>query len=350
MRFITVALAGCAIAIGGASAATAQAVQPATPIVAHAGPLIPELIGRWDLSFRSPQASLDTVWVIEPVAQVSTSVGTIGNNPVRLTVTEVRLIDGTITFTGSTSLGALTMTGRLDSDRITGTFASGPVSGDFTAKRRADGRVMPLLQIFDHAVGTFEQSLFTPAPFDHDWQARRTELRAQLESPTATERDMVQSVRALVAAARMSHNSFYIPFASETQAEAPRTTPVVTSRRLDGDIGYIRIDSFVEHPEERTRLDTAFAELADTKGLVIDLRGNSGGNLGLAMRLGDHLFPANTPSGLFATRKGLDDAGVASMDRLPASSYRIHDGYTLDQFQTVLAETGAVSLVTGGHA
>ena len=204
--------------------------------------------------------------------------------------------------------------------------------------------------MFDDAVGTFERSLFTPAPFDTAWQARRTELRAQLEAPTATERDMVRAVRTLIAAARMSHNNFYIPSAAEAQAEAARTTPAVTWRRLDGDIGYIQIESFVENPAERERVDAAFAELADTKGLVIDLRGNGGGNLGLAMRLGDHLFPAETPSGLFATRKGLDAAGVASMDRLPASAYRVFDGYAVDQFQTVLAETGAVSLVTGGRA
>jgi C-terminal processing protease CtpA/Prc len=68
------------------------------------------------------------------------------------------------------------------------------------------------------------------------------------------------------------------------------------------------------------------------------------------MRLGDHLFPSGTPAGLFATRKGLDAAGVTSMSELPASAYRVFDGYAVEQFQRVLAETGAVSLVTGGRA
>lgn len=350
VRAVLIALTGCLLALAGGGGAEAQVSRTPAAATVPTGPLIPELMGRWDLAFRSPQASLDTVWVVEPSAQGSTSLGTVGNNPVGLAVTDARLSDGEIALSGTTTFGPLAIAGRLDGDEMTGTFTAGPVRGDFTARRRTDRRVSPLLQIFDHAVETFERSLFTPAPFDGAWQDRRTGLRNELSAPTATERDMVRAVRTLVSAARMSHNNFYIPSAAETQAEVTRTTPAVTWRRLDGDLAYIRIDSFVENPAERARVDAAFAELAGTRGLVLDLRGNGGGNLGLAMRLGDHLFPAPTPSGLFATRTGLDAAGVASMDRLPASAYRVFDGYAVDEFQAVLAEKGAVSLVTGGRA
>lgn len=350
MRLIVAALIGCLASLVGTQDVSAQNSRPATPITVPTGPLIPELMGRWDLAFRSSQANLDTVWVGEPSAQGSTSLGTVGNNPVGLAVTDARMSDGVVTLTGTTTLGPLSMTGRLASDRFAGTFSAGPVRGEFSAQRRTDELVTSLLQMFDNSVGAFERLLFTPSPFDAAWQARRAELRAQLEAPTATERDMVRAVRTLVAAARMSHNNFYVPSTAETQAEAARTTPAVTWRRLDGDIGYIRIEGFVENPAERDRLDQAFAALAGTEGLIVDVRGNGGGNLGLAMRLGDHLFPANTPSGLFATRKGLEAAGVDSMDRLPASAYRIFEGYAVEEFQAVLADTGAVSLVTGGRA
>lgn len=336
-----------------ANAAVAQTGTPAPQAAAvamPAGTLILELMGRWDLSFRSPQANLDTVWVVEPSAQGATSLGAVGNNPVGLSVNDARLSNGVVSLSGTTSIGPLAITGRLEDNRIVGTFTAGSVQGDFTAQRRVDVRRTPLVQIFDKAVGTFEQSLFTSAPFDSAWQMRREDMRTQLEAPAATERDMVRAVRTLVAAARMSHNNFYIPATSEAEAEVARTSPAVTWRRLEGDLGYIRIDSFVESPVERDRIDAAFAELSDTRGMVIDLRGNGGGNLGLGMRLGDHLFPANTSAGLFATRKGMDAAGVPSMDRLSISSYRAFDGYALDQFQAVLAEAGAVSLVTGGRA
>lgn len=349
-RMVTVLALAFAVQTSAAVAQTGAQTPRMATVAIPSGPLIPELMGRWDLSFRSPQANLDTVWVVEPSAQGATSLGAVGNNPVGLSVNDARLSNGVVSLSGTTALGALAITGRLEGDRMVGTFTAGSVRGDFTAQRRVDVRSTPLVQIFDKAVGTFERSLFTPAPFDAAWQTRRTEMRAQLEAPGATERDMARAVRTLVAAARMSHNNFYIPATSEAQAETARTSSAVTWRRLDGGLGYIRIDSFVENPVERDRIDAAFAELSDTRGLVIDLRGNGGGNLGLAMRLGDHLFPANTPAGLFATRKGLDAAGVASMDRLPAASYRAFDGYSVDQFQAVLADAGAVSLVTGGRA
>lgn len=338
------------LACVAAPSAEAQPARSQRQAVDITGPLIPSLMGRWDVAFRSAQANLDTVWAVEPSAQGATSIGTVGNNPVGLSVTNAALSDDVVTLSGTTTLGPLAITGRLADGRIAGTFTAGPVRGDFTATQRPDRRTTPLLEMFDQATDAFQRSLFTPQPFDAAWQARRAEFRAGLEASTATERDMVRGVRTLVAAVRMSHNNFYIPSSTETQTEATRTTPAVTWRRLDGDLGYIRIDSFVEDPAERDRIDAAFAELADTRGLVVDLRGNGGGNLGLAMRLGDHLFPANTPAGRFATRKGLDAAGVASMSQLPASAYRAFDGYAVDQFQSLLAETGAVSLVTGGRA
>lgn len=330
------------LGLGWPGIALSQVAQPT-------GALIPELMGRWDVSFRSSQANVDTVWVIEPSATNSTSIGTVGNNPAGLSVTHAALAHGRVTLTGTTQMGALSITGELVADKIEGTFTAGPIRGDITAVRRPDARSQSLVAIFDEAVASFERYLFTPAPFDAAWQTRRSELRAQLENPTSTERDMVRAVRTLVAAARMSHNNFYLPPSSETEASA-RTSPAVTWRRLDDGLGYIRIDSFVEDPAERDRVDAAFAELADTQGLIIDLRGNGGGNLGLAMRLGDHLFPPQTKAGYFATRLGLDRAGVKSMDQLPPAAYVTFEGYSVEAFQAVLAETGAVSLVTGGRA
>ena len=93
MRAIVVAIVGFVTVLAGAGGAAAQSRAPA-PIVAPTGPLIPELMGRWDLAFRSPQASLDTVWVVERSAEGSTSLGTVGNNPVGLAVTDARLRRG----------------------------------------------------------------------------------------------------------------------------------------------------------------------------------------------------------------------------------------------------------------
>ena len=53
--------------------------------------------------------------------------------------------------------------------------------------------------------------------------------------------------------------------------------------------------------------------------MIIDLRGNTGGTLSVAMRLGDFLFAKQTAVGFFATREGLKRNKAVSMDALKAA-------------------------------
>lgn len=327
----------------GHSSAMAQIPSP-TAI------LIPELLGRWDVSFRSPQVDVDTVWVIEATASSSTSIGTLGKNSSGLTVSNVDIAGDVVTLAGTSRAGPLAVTGKLSEGRLEGHFTAGPIAGTFLAVRRADGRSRDLITIFDQATQTFAASLFTPAPFDKAWQAKRDELRAQMEAPGATERDMVRAVRTLLSATRLSHNDFYIPASVEVDEQATQAGSAVTWRRLNAGIGYIRINQFVADPSERGRLDQAFAELKDTTGLIVDLMDNPGGDLGLAARLGDHLLSAGASGGLFATRMGMDAAGVTTMERIPAAAFEPFNGYDTNDFQEALSRTGAVKLITGGRA
>lgn len=49
------------------------------------------------------------------------------------------------------------------------------------------------------------------------------------------------------------------------------------SRRLEGNIGYIRFNVFLDPPRIMPAFDKAMREFADTRGVIIDLRGNIGG-------------------------------------------------------------------------
>lgn len=251
---------------------------------------ISEILGRWDISFRSPQVNVDTVWVIEPGQDGATSIGTLGDNTAGLAIRDVSVSDGVITFSGTTSAGALVMKGKFSTDRLEGNFKAGPISGTYLAIRRADTRSSNVAALFDEALKTFAASLVTTAPLDENWQSERAELRAGLLAPTATERDMVRAVRSLLSLAKLSHNGYFIEASSQVLQQPSPNGPAVTWRRLEGELGYIRISRFSSDPAERDRLDQAFADLANTSGLVIDLTENPGGDLGLAMRLGDHLL------------------------------------------------------------
>jgi hypothetical protein len=324
----------------------------AGPLAARArqitGDWIPELAGRWDVIFTVRAGDLATVWVIEQTPSGATSVASVGPNPMALSLRDVRRDGSTVRLSGPTRAGDAVLEAPLDAARLQGRFTAGNLRGTFVATKRPDVRTHTLIEIFDQTIGTFEEMLFTAAPFDAAWEARKAELRFTLEG--ATERDLVRVVRTLIASTGLSHNDYLLEPTPQPVTEAGQTEPAVTWRRLGGGIGYVRIAGFVEDPAERRRLDDAFTDLAATRGLVIDLRGNSGGNLGLAMRLGDRLFATQTMAGSFATRRALDAAGVTTMDALPDDAFQTFGGYEVEAFQEALTHAGAVRIATGGRA
>lgn len=312
------------------------------------GDWIPQLAGRWDVVFTVRTGDLATVWVIEQTPSGATSVATVGPNPMALSLREVRREGTIVRLSGPTSAGEAVLEATLDPVRLAGRFTAGDLGGTFVALKRPDVRTHSVLSMFDQTIGTFEETLFTPAPFDAAWAARKAELRTTLEG--ATERDLVRVVRTLIASTGLSHNDYTLEPSQPPSSEGGRSEPAVTWRRPGRGVGLVRIASFVEGPEARALLDEAFAELADTRGLVVDLRGNSGGNLGLAMRLGDRLFAEQTRVGSFATRRALDAAGVVAMDALPDDAYETFGGYEVEAFQDALTQGGAVRIATGGRA
>jgi peptidase S41-like protein/tricorn protease-like protein len=106
-------------------------------------------------------------------------------------------------------------------------------------------------------------------------------------------------------------------------------------RRIDARVGYLRIAQFNEGPAAIARLDSAFAVLAALPGLVVDVRGNPGGTLGVAMRLGDYLLPAATPVGTFTSRRP-----SAPVD---------YSGYDVNEFIQLLRTNGTVRITSGGR-
>ena len=107
--------------------------------------------------------------------------------------------------------------------------------------------------------------------------------------------------------------------------QPPARPPLETvHRRLEGDVGYLRVGSFVAPdgqawatatPEQRPALieplvsgyRQAFAELADTRALILDLRGNPGGTDLAAMELARPLLPPDAI--YFQLQARLDDGG-----------------------------------------
>jgi carboxyl-terminal processing protease len=84
------------------------------------------------------------------------------------------------------------------------------------------------------------------------------------------------------------------------------------SRRLDEEIGYIRFNAFL--PPIDQRFQEALASLRDTRGLIIDLRGNSGGVFPVRKGLAEQLVKERT---LFWSYKGRDSIQEVYLDPVP---------------------------------
>lgn len=75
--------------------------------------------------------------------------------------------------------------------------------------------------------------------------------------------------------------------------------PLTRTRRIDvdghGAVGYLRIPAMTDDPDDLDELEAALHSFRDTKGLVIDVRGNGGGSRDALRRLLPYLMPADAP-------------------------------------------------------
>ena len=76
---------------------------------------------------------------------------------------------------------------------------------------------------------------------------------------------------------------------------------LIETRRLGGDIGYIHFTNFID---PMPKVFTAFDSIRDTRGMIIDLRGNSGGDTEVGLAVAGLLLDKETQISITRTRKG----------------------------------------------
>lgn len=215
--------------------------------------------------------------------------------------------------------------------------------------------------VFDSVVRVLERHFYDPGYNGADW----AQLVAQARPRAAAARSDGEAyavIAELLRAIGTSHLNFTaVPRVSSpapanpAAARAPAaSTPVVSWQVLSPSLGYLRIESFEPSGDalapEVARMDSAFAEMAALPAIVIDLRGNEGGSVDLAYRLGQHLHAAPVAAGYLVVRRGFDSRGMrtaAALDTatVPALPADLPGAMLAD---AVNAAGGAAMLYMGG--
>ncbi len=124
-----------------------------------------------------------------------------------------------------------------------------------------------------------------------------------------------------------TRSTLAIPGSREKKRPIVVPDQVVSARRLDPHVGYIRVSMFpgVLGMDVARDISRAIAEL-DSDRLILDLRGNTGGGIG-CLRLMSHLCPDRRGVGYSIGRKlarnGYDKNRLPQFDRIPASKLQV---------------------------
>ncbi len=102
--------------------------------------------------------------------------------------------------------------------------------------------------------------------------------------------------------------------------------PLVQWRRLQTGTGYLRIEAWRADRGIDNAIDAAFSDLFSTKNLIVDLRGNVGGNLVLALSFRDRFLRRRTRMGSirFSTGPGGMSPPAAIVGEPAEERYRWH--------------------------
>jgi carboxyl-terminal processing protease len=121
----------------------------------------------------------------------------------------------------------------------------------------------------------------------------------------------------------------------------------IEAKKLDRGIGYIRFREF--NPHVATKLVASLESMKDAPGIIIDLRGNHGGDDSVGWKLARHLIAKPTLVCLERTRRGVQQQRIKPASRPYLGPVAILvDGFSVsaaEQFAAPLQELGRATIV-----
>ena len=320
----------------------------------HAPSAAPQgVIGRWLLTFHIRGGLFRT-----PVELFADSSGVLRATvlgPALVRFDRASVENGVMRLEGPSRFGKAHVNGPMIGDSLEARWRIGLLRGDVTGRKLAVAASSSLERVaaYDSVWRTVSASYYDPSFGGVDWTAVRA-CYAPLAAAVHNDGELLAVVRQMLGELHSSHLDFSaiaLADAFPTRGGGPDTDEAraIVWRGLTSRIGYVRIAQFDEGAAALARLDSAFLVLGPLPGLIVDVRGNPGGTLGVALRLGDHLLTQPAVVGYFATRGGLRAFGATNLDELNPAVLPRFRGYDVADFQSELRRAGAVTIESGGR-
>lgn len=119
------------------------------------------------------------------------------------------------------------------------------------------------------------------------------------------------------------------------------------TKRLTGGIGYLRFSQFL--PKLKQPIHEAMLAMGDAPGIIIDLRGNGGGDDRIGLEMAAHLFAQPTVFNVMRTRQGIKNVSVQPEAKTYAGPVVIlvdeGSGSASEQFAAPMQELGRAVIV-----
>jgi hypothetical protein len=311
------------------------------------------VLGRWLLTFHIMGGLFRTP--VELTADSSGMLRAAALGPPVVRFERASVENGVLRLEGASRFGRVHISGHLIGDSLQARWRIKILRGNVTGHKLAiaPSSSPERVAAFDSAWTMVSRMFYDPSFGGVDWAIVHTRYAPQAMA-ARNDGDLLAVMRRMLAELHSSHldiSAITLADAFPTRGGGSSTDEpeYIAWRALTPSIGYLRIAQFDEGPAAIARLDSAFSVLGALRGLIVDVRGNPGGTLGLALRLGDNLLTKPSPVGYFATRGGLRSFGVTSIDELDPAKLPRFRGYSVEDFQRDLRHAGAVTIETGGR-
>ena len=213
-----------------------------------------------------------------------------------------------LSLTAPGTLGEMRVNLTVSDNTLSGTWSTAELVGHIRGFRGASRKPEP--NYYPKYLRTVCQILRDDFYDPHLNGVDLQEVTAKYAAQLANGRDdgeFVTLIRRLLGELKTSHTDFFL---APDAFPVNEKTPLITSRSLSPETYYLRIRHF-DPPSAQNfnqAIDNALEEAAKYPSLVMDLRGNRGGNLGLVYRSLGHFLQAGRDAGYAFGRRGSSEA------------------------------------------